>query len=134
MTSLRTPLFVVLLFVPLHAQKDPTASDSSAALVADGVAVYATINNPTMYDAYIDGGKSDAGKVVLRDGDPSTALGAGKTVSTITIPSFGSVELKAGGTFVLVSDLKTPLKAGDQIKVSLSTDGGATIVIAAVIK
>ena len=115
---------LALAFVAI--QKDPTAADSSAALVADGVAVYATVSNPTMYDAYIDGGTSAAGKVVLRDGD--------KTTSTITVPSFGSVELKAGGPFVLVTDLKSPLKAGDQIKVTLSTDGGATIVIAAVIK
>ena len=107
-------------------QKDPTAADSSAALVADGVAVYATVSNPTMYDAYIDGGTSTAGKVVLRDGD--------KAASTITVPSFGSVELKAGGPFVLVTDLKSPLKAGDQIKVTLSTDGGAAIAIAAVVK
>lgn len=126
MASLRTALFIALLFVPLHAQKDPTASDSSAALVSGGVAVYATISNPTMYDAYIDGGKSDAGTIVLRDGD--------KTTSTITIPSFGSVELKAGGPFVLVTDLKGQPKAGDTIKVTLSTDGGAAIAIAAVIK
>src|SRR5262245_41012604 len=114
MTSLRTALIAALLFLPLHAQgKDPSASDSSAALVKDGVAIYATLNNPTMYDAYVDGGTSSAGKVVLRDGDPSTALGASKTVSTITIPAFGSVELKAGGPFVLLTDLKTQLKAGD---------------------
>ena len=126
MTSLRTALIVLLLFVPLHAQKDPTASDTSAAIVPNGVAVYGTLNNPTMYDAYVDGGKSDAGTVVLRDGE--------KTASTITIPSFGSVELKAGGPFVLVTDLKTQMKAGDTIKVTLSTDGGAAIAIAAVIR
>ena len=126
MTSLRTALIVLLLFVPLHAQKDPTASDTSAAIVPNGVAVYGTLNNPTMYDAYVDGGKSDAGTVVLRDGE--------KTASTITIPSFGSVELKAGGPFVLVTDLKTQMKAGDTIKVTLSTDGGAAIAVAAVIR
>ena len=127
MTSLRTALIVMLLFLPLHAQgKDPSAADASAAIVADGVAVYATLSNPTMYDAYVDGGKSDAGKVVLREGD--------KTASTITIPSFGSVELKAGGPFVLVTDLKNQLKAGDTIKVTLSTDGGAAIAVAATIK
>ena len=135
MTSLRTTLFVLLLFLPLHAQgKDPSAADSSAAIVKDGVAIYATLNNPTMYDVYVDGGTSSAGKVVLRDGDPSTALGAGKTLSTITIPSFGSVELKAGGPFVLLTDLKSQPKVGDTIKVTLSTDGGVAIAIAAVVK
>ena len=85
MTFFRTALVVVLWFLPLHAQgKDPTASDASAAIVNGGIAIYATLNNPTMYDAYVDGGKCDAGKVVLRDGE--------KTTSNITIPSFGSVE------------------------------------------
>ena len=135
MTSLRTALLVTLLFVPLHAQgKDPSASDSSAALVNGGVAIYATLSNPTMYDAYIESGTSDAGKVELREGDPSTSPGGSKTVSTFTLPSFGSLELKAGGPFVLVTNLKNQLKAGDTIKVTLNTDGGAAIAIAAVIR
>jgi copper(I)-binding protein len=79
-----------------------------------------------MYDAYVQSGQSDAGKVVLRDGD--------KTTSNITVPSFGSVELKAGGPFVLVTDLKNQMKAGDTIRVTLDTDGGAAIAVTAVVK
>ena len=135
MTILRTSLLAMLLFLPLHAQgKDPSASDSSAALVSDGVAIYATLSNPTMYDAYVQSGKSDAGKVELREGDPSTPLGAGKVTSNITIPSFGSVELKAGGPYVLLTELKGQPKAGDTIKVTLQTDGGVAIAIAATVK
>jgi copper(I)-binding protein len=112
---------------PLHAQaKEPSASESSAAIVNGGVAIYATLNNPTMYDAYVQSGTSDGGKVELREGD--------KTTTNITIPSFGSVELKAGGPFVLVTDLKSQPKAGDTIKVTLNTDGGVAIAIAAVVK
>ena len=116
------------------AQKDPSASDSSAALVTGGVAIYATLSNPTMYDAYVQSGKSDAGKVELREGDPSTPLGAGKPTSNITIPAFGSVELKAGGPYVLLTELKGQPKAGDTIKVTLQTDGGVAIAIAAIVK
>ena len=127
MTFLRTSLIVALLFVPLHAQgKDPSASDATAALVTGGVAVYATLSNPSMYDVFVQSGASDAGKVELRDGD--------KPTSNIQIPSFGSVELKAGGPYVLVTDLKSQLKAGDTIKVTLNTDGGAAIAVAAVVK
>jgi copper(I)-binding protein len=134
MTLLRTAIALALLFSPLYAQgKDPSASDASAAIVSGGVAIYATLSNPSMYDAYVQSGKSDAGKVELREGDPSTALGAGKPTSNITIPSFGSVELKAGGPFVLVTDLKSPVKAGDTIKITLETDGGAAIAVAAVV-
>jgi len=127
MTFLRTSLIVALLFVPLHAQgKDPSASDATAALVTGGVAVYATLSNPSMYDVFVQSGASDAGKVELRDGD--------KPTNNIQIPSFGSVELKAGGPYVLVTDLKSQLKAGDTIKLTLNTDGGAAIAVAAVVK
>ena len=114
--------------------KNPDASDVSAAIVPGGVAIYATLNNPTMYDAYVQSGTSDAGKVELREADPSTALGASKATDNITIPSFGSVELKAGGPFVLVTELKSPPKAGDKIELKLVTDGGVAIAIAAVVR
>lgn len=117
---------IALALATVVLQKDPTATDTSAAIVDGGVAIYATLNNPTMYDAYVDGGTSAAGKIVLRDGD--------KTVSTITMPSFGSVELKAGGPFVLVTDLKNQIKAGETINVKLSTDGGAAIAVSAIVK
>jgi copper(I)-binding protein len=117
---------LVLALAVIALQKDPTASDSSAAIVTGGVAVYATLSNPTMYDAYVESGTSEAGKVELRDGE--------KAASSITIPSFGSVELKAGGPFVLVTGLKAQPKAGETIKVTLETDGGVAIAIAAVVK
>ena len=124
---LRTALIATLLISPLSAQgKTPSASDSSAAIAKEGVAIYATLNNPTMYDAYVQSGTSDAGKVELRDGD--------KPTSNITIPSFGSVDLKAGGPFVLVTGLKAQAKAGDSISVTLVTDGGDKIALVATIK
>jgi copper(I)-binding protein len=127
MTFLRTAIVLTLLNLPLHAQgKTPSASDESAAIVKDGVAIYATLSNPTMYDSFVQSGTSDAGKVELRDGD--------KPAANITIPAFGSVELKAGGPSVLVSALKDQLKAGESIKVTLETDGGDKIVVAATIK
>jgi copper(I)-binding protein len=108
------------------AQKDPSASETVAAIVTWGVAIYGTLSNPTMYDAYVQSGTSEAGKVELREGD--------KPASNITIPSFGSVELKAGGPYVLLTQLKEQPKAGDTIKVTLQTDGGVAIAIAAIVK
>lgn len=125
---------IALALAALVQQKDPTAADASAAIVDGGVAIYATLNNPTMYDAYVQSGTSAAGKIELRDGGPSTALGASKTISNITIPSFGYVELKAGGPFVLVKDLKGQPKAGDSVTVKLETDGGAVITVTAIIR
>jgi copper(I)-binding protein len=135
MTLLRTALIVLSLILTSHAQgKDPSVSDASAAIVTGGVAVYATISNPSMYDVYVQSGTSEAGKVELREDDASTPLGAGQPTGTITIPSFGSVDLKAGGPFVLVSNLKAQPKVGDTLNLKLMTDGGVAIAIAAVIK
>jgi copper(I)-binding protein len=111
---------------PLFQSKNPDASDVSAAIVPGGVALYAMLTNPTMYDAYVQSGTSDAGKVELREGD--------KAASNITIPAYGSVELKAGGPFVMVSELKSQPKAGDTINLKLMTDGGVAIAITAVVK
>jgi copper(I)-binding protein len=127
MTFLRTALVFAVLNLTVIAQgKNPDASDVSAAIVPGGVAIYAMLTNPTMYDAYVQSGASDAGKVELREG--------GKATSTITIPAYGSVELKADGPFVLVSELKSQPKAGDTINLKLMTDGGVAIAIAATIK
>ena len=118
-------LFLALSLVLL--QKDPTASDTSAELKGDTAIVYATINNPTMYDVYVVSGKSDtATKVELLDGE--------KVVTSLTVAAYGSLELKADGPRVRLSGFKNQLKAGDQLKLTLETDGGIAIPIAAIIK
>jgi copper(I)-binding protein len=127
MTFLRTALVLAVMNLTVLAQgKNPDASDASAAIVPGGVAIYTMLTNPTMYDAYVQSGTSDAGKVELREG--------GKPTANITIPAYGSVELKADGPFVMVSELKSQPKAGDTINLKLMTDGGVAIAIAAVVK
>lgn len=127
MNFLRTALIVALLNLPVHAQPNPTASDTRAQLVGGGVAVYATINNPSMYDIYVVSGKAEvAAKIELLNGE--------KPVTSITVPAYGSAELKPGEMFVRLSDLKGELKAGDEVKLTLETDGGVSIEIAAAIK
>ena len=118
-------LFFVLSLALL--QKDPTASDTWAQVSGDTATVYATVNNPTMYDVYLVSGKSDAAaKVELLNGD--------KVVTSLTVPAYASLELKADGPYVRLSGVKGQLKAGDQLKLTLETDGGVAIAIAAIVK
>ena len=127
MTFLRTALAFVLLNLPLHAQPNPTASDAWAQISGAAVAVYATVNNPSMYDVYIVSAKSDAAaKIELLNGE--------KPATSITVPAYGSAELKPGAMFVRLSELKGELKAGDEVKLTLETDGGIAIAIAAILK
>ena len=91
------------------------------------VAVYAIVNNPTMYDVYIVSAKSDAAA-------KSELLNGEKPVTSITVPAYGSAELKPGAMFVRLSELKGEPKAGDEVKLTLETDGGIAIPLAAVVK
>ena len=126
---MRTFLVVLLLNLIVHAQPAITASDGWIAESApDGTAAaYLSISNPTMYDIYVVKATSDAaGKIELRDGD--------KAVKEITVPSYGSAELTATGPHVMLMDLKNALKAGENVTLTLMTDGGVTVVTTAVVK
>jgi copper(I)-binding protein len=119
--------FALLVLSLVLLQKDPTASEAWAQAVGSSIAVYATVNNPTMYDVYVVSGKSDrAAKIELINGD--------KPVTSITVPAYGSAELKPGAMFVRLSELKGELKTGDELKLILETDGGVSIEIAAAVK
>jgi copper(I)-binding protein len=108
-------------------QKDPTASGTWAQVSGDTAIVYGTIANPTMYDVYIVSGTSDAAsKTELLEG--------GKVVTSLTVAAYGSLELTADGPRVRLSGLKSQLQAGDELKLTLETDGGVSIEIAAIIK
>jgi periplasmic copper chaperone A len=129
MTCLRTSLIVLSLNLIALAQPSITAADAWVSEAAAGGTAVAglTITNPTMYDIYIVAATSDAaGKVELREGD--------KAVKHITVPSFGFVELTAAGPHVVLMDLKSALKAGGKVTLTLETDGGVTVVTTAVVK
>lgn len=130
MIVLRAVLAAFVLAVSPSAQPAIAASEAWATeSAADGTAsAYLSVSNPTMYDIYIVSASSDAaGKVELRDGD--------KAAREITVASFGYATLDpSGGPFLRLSELKSPLKAGDTIELTLETDGGVTLVTTAVVK
>lgn len=128
MTLLRTALIVTLLNVTALAQPAPSAADASAVANADGTAdVYLTISNPTMYDIYVTSATSDAaGKIDLRNGD--------NPAKDFTVAAYEALELKAGGMSLRLSDLKRELKAGENVRLTMMTDGGVTIVATALVR
>jgi copper(I)-binding protein len=78
---------------------------------------------PTAADATVS---DAAGKIELVTGD--------KPVENLTVAAYGALTLKAGGTFLRLSDLKRELKAGESITVTMMTDGGVAIAATAVVK
>ena len=136
MTKLTTSLILVVALAARLAamQKDPSAADAWIAEPAAGetsAAAYLTVNNPTMYDVYVTAATSTAAdKVELRQGQGAAA----KPVTSITVSSFGSAELKAGAEHLLLVNLKRPLKAGDSVDLTILTDGGVKMTVTAVVK
>ena len=127
MTFLRTALAVIVLNLTIHAQPTATATDAWAEQLDRATLVYATINNPSMYDIFIVSAKSDAAKTVelwVKD----------KVVTSLTVPAYGSLELKRSESRIRMNDLVRAVKVGDELKVTLETDGGASIEVTAVIK
>lgn len=121
---MRYALLVVSLAI---FQKDPTAADAWAQISGATVAVYATVNNPTMYDVYLVSARSDAAaKIEWLDGE--------KPLTSITVPAYGSAELKPGAMFVRLSELKRELKVGEEVRLIVETDEGVSIEITAILK
>jgi copper(I)-binding protein len=120
---------IALLLLSLaFLQNNPTASDAWAESGDRALLVYATINNPTMYDIYVTSASfPSAGRAELWVED--------KKVTSLTVPAFGSLELKRGEARVrLFGPSEAVLKVGDHLKGTLETDGGVSIEITAIFK
>ena len=118
------------------AQKAPTATEGWIKLSATDAATasaFAVIDNPTMYDVYLVSASSEiAGEILF--GDASQAAVAPTPVKEVPAPAYGKVELKPDGVHLILKGLKRPLKAGETVALTLVTDGGVAIPVAAIVK
>jgi copper(I)-binding protein len=124
-------IVVLLLSATLVAQeKKVTASNGWVETPAAGetqTAAFVSIDNPGMYEVNVTAASSDAaGKVELRDGS--------QAVTFINVPAFGSVEMTPGGAHLLLTALKRPLKDGDMVTLTLSTDVDVTLTVQALVR
>ena len=105
--------------------KTPAAGETTAA-------AFALVRNPTMYDVYVTAASADvAGSVELWEAAPGTT---GKAVPHLTIPAYETVRMAPAGAHLLLKDLKAPLKEGDTVNLTLTTDQGLLKVAAVVRK
>lgn len=74
-----------------------------------------------------------AGEVQFRE---TSSAAAGKTavVKEITTPAYGRVELKPDGVHLLLTGLKRPLKTGETITFTLTTDAGLVLSVPATVR
>jgi copper(I)-binding protein len=107
--------------------KPPAAGETATTAFVD-------VDNPTMYDVYLMSAATDvAGKVEFRDkgqsGDPQ-----GQVRKSITVPAFSSIAMDPNGVHLLLTDLKRPLKSGDTVALTVTTDGGVVLQVSAAVR
>lgn len=134
-------LVVAAMFVSavsLSAQAPLTASGAWVREPVAGrpaTAAYVVIENPTNEDIQIVSATSDASAKVelhemVREGDMMKM----SPVKSITVPAHGTVELKPGGLHIMMFELKSALKEGDAVALTLTTSKGWTIKVPATVK
>ena len=95
---------------------------------------FVNIDNPTMYDVYFQSGASNAaGKVELRDKSKGADPKA-QAVEFITVPAYGSLSMDQDGVYVALLELKRPLKQGDMVSLTLSSQDGAKVEVMAAVR
>ena len=100
--------------------KAPAAGETTAT-------AFVVVDNPTMYDVYLVSASTEVAGSVQFQRAPKTADAKPEPVSALTAPAYGMVELKPDGVYLLLSDLKRPINAGDIVVLRLTTDGGVVL-------
>lgn len=98
-------------------------------------AAFVVIENAGAADLQIVGATCDAAGIVemhemVRSGDMMKMA----PVKSIAVPAKGKVELRPGGLHLMLFELNKPLKEGDTVNLTLTTDTGAKVQAAAAVK
>lgn len=116
------------------AQDKPvTATDAWVQLPDQGATsavVVANVQNPGMYAIYLVSGETDvASKVEFRDAKK------GETPQEdVTVDAYGTTYMDPKGIHIYLTGLKRPLKEGETINITLKTELGLPVEVAAVVK
>jgi copper(I)-binding protein len=129
---------VMLAFTSLAGQdKGLKASNGWVKQPASGeteAMAFVTLQNPGMYEVNVTSAKTDAaGRVELRDASQSGDARL-KPVTFINVPSYGRVDMTPAGVHLMLVGLKRPLKEGDTVALTLSTDMDITLDVTASVR
>ena len=97
-------------------------------------AAFAVVENPTMYDVYLVSATADvAGKVEFREKVNGNNAEA-QVKKFVTVPAYGSVIMDPNGVYLVLMDLKRPLKETDPVSLTLTTDVGVALRVSASVR
>jgi periplasmic copper chaperone A len=113
------------------------AAESWVKLPAPGetqAMAFVAIQNPTMYGIYVISATADvAGRVELRDAGQSGDARL-KPVEFISVPAYDRVDMGPDGPHLMLLSLKQPLKEGDKVALTLSTDNAGVLEVTAIVR
>lgn len=124
--------------VVLAGQKDNVAASTAwiktPAPRETATMAFVNIDNPTAYDVFFTSGTTDAaGKVELRDKSKGADARA-QTVDFVTVPAYGSLSMDQNSVYLMLVDLKRPLKPGEMVSLTLSTQDGLKVQVSAPVR
>ena len=132
--SVLVGLLIVDGSLALAQQKSISAGSGWVKMPAggDATAAFVTIDNPTMYDAYLVSASSDvAASVTFRQ----RAKGQdANEVKDLVVPAYGSLEMSPDGPHLWLSGLKRPLTEKETVTLQLTTDGNLTLSVTAEVR
>jgi periplasmic copper chaperone A len=109
------------------------ASDGWVRLPAAGetsTVAFASVENPGMYAIYLVSATADvAGKVEFRDASQGP-----QALKDVTVDAYGTTYMGPKGIHMYFSDLKRPLKEGDTVSITLTTELGVMVEVSALVK
>lgn len=111
----------------------PTAWVAVPAAAATSATAYVEVTNPTMYDIYVISATADVAPTVELRGAPKGAAEP-TVVPEFAVPAFGSIAADPGSPTLRLLGLTKPLAVGDTVTLTLTTDGGLKLMVAATVR
>jgi len=97
-------------------------------------AAYVTIMNHGMKaDRLVGASSGVAAKVELHTHKNDAGVMRMRRISSVEVPAHGTAHLKPGGDHIMLMGLKTPLKAGERIALTLILESGQEIQLEAMV-
>ena len=122
---LRAPLFAALLFLTACGEKEAADIQVSRAWARPTVgqapgAVFVTIENKGGSADRLTGASSDnAAMAMVHQNEVENGVVKMRMAGEINLPAHDRIEMKPGGTHIMLEGLRKPLKKGDQFDLVL---------------
>ena len=121
-TQVQTPVFASKAWIRLPAPGEEIAQ------------AFVVVENQTMYDVYVVSASTEVAEAV-RFFEPAGNPAAEPTmVKEVTAPAFGRLEMTPNGVYLQLVGLTRPLLEGETIRITLTTDGGLALEVAATVR